>query len=151
MTKKDSCRGSKLGGYMKKSFKFLMKARDMYVQGMVEYSRNFVYVDTPAGNPTTGLQLYSVPRSFSVNSATARSNKSNGDFRQLIRAASHGISSGDRRVEFGAKAMKVPRSRGVGMGKIEEEEPCEVGNDITKPLLYPRSRSYAIGSGARMF
>jgi len=149
MTKKDKSRGSKLARYMKAPLRFLVKVKDMYVNGMIQCSRDFSYVDPATmGCPT---QLYSFPRSFSVNSTT--STTSDDDFKELVRVASRRIRD-ENRVELGSKAMKVPRSHSVGIGRIEEDEVCEFEDDDNikvKPLLYSRSRSCATRSRANMF
>lgn len=150
MTKKDKSKGSKLTRYMKAPLRFLVKLKDMYVNGMIQCSRDFAYVDhATMGCPT---QLYSFPRSFSVNSTT--STTSDDDFKELVRAASLRIRD-ENCVKLGSKAMKVPRSRSVGIGRIEEDEVCEFGVDdnikVDKPLLYSRSRSCAIRSRSNMF
>ncbi|KAJ1399638.1 hypothetical protein SESBI_30188 [Sesbania bispinosa] len=145
MTKQS--KGSKLMRYMKAPLRFLIKARDMYVQGMIHWSGHLNYVDAAMGCPTG--QLATIPRSFSVNSAT-RSKASDDDFKELIRAAS--LRSYGNRVDLGSEAMKVPRSRSVGIGRIKEDEPYDFGDDANvKPLICPRSRSYAIRRGAALF
>ncbi|KAK7263266.1 hypothetical protein RJT34_30853 [Clitoria ternatea] len=134
---------SKLSRYMKAPLRFLMKARDMYVKGMIKCSGQFAHVDAAMGCPTG--QLCTVPRSFSVNSA--RSSTIDDDFKDLIRAAS--LRSYGFPVEFGEKMKKkMPRSRSVGIGRIDEDKACDSGDDVMKaiPDVYPRSRSSAFRS-----
>ncbi|XP_027348484.1 uncharacterized protein LOC113860054 [Abrus precatorius] len=128
---------SYLSRYMKAPFRFLMKARDMYVRGMIECSTHFSYVNVSMGCPSG--QVCTLPRSFSVNSET-----NDDDFNELVRAASL-KSFGDRR----QPVIKVPRSRSVAIGRIDEDKPCDFGDDMIKlkPHIYPRSRSYAIRRG----
>ena len=148
MTKqKERRKESKLSRYMKAPLRFLKKARDMYVYGMIECSGQLSYVEASIGCPTG--QLCTLPRSFSVGSAT-RSTTSDDDFKELVRAAS--LRSYGNRVQFGdaaaaaVKKMKMHRSRSVGIfGRIDEEKVCEFGDDGIKvrPNAYPRSKSYA--------
>lgn len=151
MTKqKERRKESKLSKYLKAPLRFLTKARDMYVQGMIKCSAQLSYVDASMGCPTG--QLCTLPRSFSVNSAS-RSSASDQDFKELIRAAS--LRSYGNCVHFGdAAAMKnMPRSRSVGIGRIDENKPCEFGDHYdddkikVRPNVYPRSKSYATGRG----
>ncbi|CAI8609377.1 unnamed protein product [Vicia faba] len=139
MTNKDNSKGRKLSRFMKAPLRLMIKIRNMYVNGMIQCSRDFAYVDhTAMGCPT---QFYSLPRSFSVNSTT-----SEDDFKELVRVVSRTISN-ENRVE------SVSRSRSVGIGKIDEDKVYEFESDDTikaKPLLYSRSRSCAIRSRGTM-
>ncbi|KAG5102608.1 hypothetical protein JHK84_047577 [Glycine max] len=155
MTKqKERRKESKLSRYMKAPLRFLKKARDMYVHGMIECSGQLSYVEASMGCPTG--QLCTLPRSFSVGSAT-RSAASDEDFEELVRAAS--LRSYGGRVVFGDAAaaaveMKMPRSRSVGIGRIDEDKVCEFGDNGIKvrPNAYPRSKSYAAcRDGAGLF
>jgi len=149
MTKKDKSKGSKFTKYMKAPLRFLVKVKDMYVNGMIQCSRDFAYVDhATMGCPT---QLYSFPRSFSVSSTT--STTSDDDFKELVRVASLRIRD-ENRVELGKDSLKVLRSHSVGIGRIEEDEVCEFEDDDNikvKPLLYSRSRSCVIRNRVSMF
>ncbi|CAL5197810.1 unnamed protein product [Lathyrus oleraceus] len=135
MTNKANSKGSKLSRYMKAPLRFMIKVRDMYVNGMIQCSRDLAYVDqTAMGCPT---QFYSLPRSFSVSSTT-----SDEDFKELVRVASRTVRD-ENLVEV------VSRSRSVGIGRIDEDKVYEFGGDDdikVKPLLYSRSRSCAIRS-----
>ncbi|KAL9326843.1 hypothetical protein ACSQ67_007488 [Phaseolus vulgaris] len=150
MTKqKERTKESKLSTYMKAPLRFLKKARDMYVRGMIRCSAQLSHVDAAMGCPTG--QLCTLPRSFSVGSAT-RSTASDDDFKELIRAAS--LRSYGPGFEFGEAAvmkMKMSRSRSAGIGRIDEDKPCEFGDDAImvrpRPNVYPRSKSYAISRG----
>ncbi|CAJ1943031.1 unnamed protein product [Sphenostylis stenocarpa] len=148
MTKqKERRKESKLSSYMKAPFRFLKKARDMYVRGMIRCSAQLSNVDAAMGCPTG--QLCTLPRSFSVGSAT-RATASDDDLKELIRAAS--IRSYGTRFDFGEAAamkMKMPRSRSVGIGRIDEDKPCEFVDDVIKvrPNVYPRSKSYVTRRG----
>ncbi|KAG5154596.1 hypothetical protein JHK82_012565 [Glycine max] len=143
MTKqKERRKESKLSRYMKAPLRFLKKARDMYVKGMIECSGQLSYVEASIGCPTG--QLCTLPRSFSVGSAT-RSTTSDDDFKELVRAAS--LRSYGNRVQFGdaaaaaVKKMKMHRSRSVGIfGRIDEEKVCEFGDDGIKREGTPHLR-----------
>lgn len=131
---------------MKAPLRFLKKARDMYVQGMIHCSAQLSNVDAAMGCPTAHPSM--LPRSFSVGSAT-RSAASDDDFKELIRAAS--LRTYGTAFDFGEAAamkMKMPRSRSVGIGRIDEDKPCEFGDDEAikvrpRPNVYPRSKSYS--------
>ncbi|KAK7386352.1 hypothetical protein VNO78_26531 [Psophocarpus tetragonolobus] len=127
---------SKLRSYMKAPLQFLKKARDMYVRGMIHCSGHLSHVDAAMGCPTG--QLCTLPRSFSLASAI-RSSPSHDDFKDLIRAAS--IRTYGDRVH-----IKMPRSRSVGIARIDENYPCQFPHDdvlFLRPNIYPRSKSYA--------
>ncbi|KAH7848552.1 hypothetical protein Vadar_004307 [Vaccinium darrowii] len=109
-------------------------------------------------------QLSSLPKSFSVNSSRS-DNDDSDDMRELIRAASARSSS--TRVEMDmylhhqmrrrstvAPAPAVGRSCSVGMGRIDEDRPCEFGPESfggRAELVYPRSRSYAVTTRSVVF
>lgn len=135
----------------------LTKARDLYVRGL-NYADRVGYgsVGCPAG------QFSTMPRSFSVSSSRASGEAD--DLGELVRAAS-ARSFGDKidvdailrrqqrhlkqrpSSDWGPKVL--PKSCSVAMGRIDEEEPCEFGEDdaVKKDdLLFPRSRSYAVGN-----
>ncbi|MED6208322.1 hypothetical protein PIB30_043955 [Stylosanthes scabra] len=144
----------KLMRFMKAPMRFLIKARDMYVQGMTDFSgSHFAHVDAAIGCPTG--QLFPLPRSFSAPSS-ARS--SAGD-RDLMRAASLrskernsiGNSNKERRVVERLGAWKMHRSHSVSIGRIDENEACDfAGENLEiKHRVFPKSRSYAAGRGRR--
>ncbi|KAF8410250.1 hypothetical protein HHK36_002775 [Tetracentron sinense] len=104
----------------------------------------------PAGQVSTTL-----PRSFSVNSSRSRSDE---DLRDLIRTASKRSLENKLEADFLRQQQQhksppttgpkgVPRSFSVGIGRIEEDKPCDFGGHedvkVKTDLLYPRSRSYA--------
>ncbi|KAF8023081.1 hypothetical protein BT93_F0544 [Corymbia citriodora subsp. variegata] len=140
----------------------LTKARDLYVRGL-NYADRVGYgnVGCPAG------QFSAMPRSFSVSSS--RSSGEADDLGELIRVAS--ARSFGNKIDVDAILQRqqqqqqrhlkqrpssdwgpkvLPKSCSVAMGRIDEEEPCEFGGDedaVKKAdLLFPRSRSYAIGN-----
>ncbi|GER31108.1 hypothetical protein STAS_07094 [Striga asiatica] len=120
-------------------FRALAKARDFYVQSMMNcVDRNIVGLQGTSQAP-------SLPKSFSASSA-----RSDEDYRELLRAASaRNIDWANLGSRGGPRAMP-PRSISVAMGRIDEERPCcyfgeEVigkGN-VKSELKYPRSKSHA--------
>ncbi|XP_021274749.1 uncharacterized protein LOC110409647 [Herrania umbratica] len=149
MSKKAS-KESKLSRYLKAPLRILIKARDFYIKSMTEYSDRINY-GTVMGCPTG--QVNTLPRSYSVSSA--KSSNGDNDLRELIKAAST-RSLGNkvqldllRRQEARQSpvtgANNVPRSRSVGIGRIDEDKPCDFEEDIkVKTDAFPRSRSYAV-------
>lgn len=141
---------------MRKSFvRILTKLRDSYMQGMTECSGKFEYGAVMAC-PTVPLSVNSIPRSYSVSST--KSSSENEDFRELVRAASTRSLRGKVDADLLSKQSRssmagggrvpnnnMPRSQSVGIGRIDEDSPCEFQGDIkVNTDLYPRSRSYAI-------
>lgn len=133
----------------------LSKAKDMYVRGMTSAERmGYGSMGVPGG------QFSSLPKSFSTRSS--RSNE-NDDLSELIRAAS-ARSYGSRidvNMILRQQGMRqtatymnsgntngLPKCSSVGMGKIDEDSPCDFGEDggmgNLKADLFPRSRSYAV-------
>ncbi|KAA8528447.1 hypothetical protein F0562_035802 [Nyssa sinensis] len=132
----------------------LSKARDFYVRSMTDCAERVSYGNVmggPAG------QLSSLPKSFSVSSSRSDDGE---DLRELIRATS--TRSLGNRVELDLYMKQqvkqspavVPRSCSVGMGRIDEDRPCDFGEDnvnVKAELLYPRSRSYAVTKRSVVF
>lgn len=144
MGNKKTSKESKLSRYMKAPIRFLSKARDLYLQSMNLCSTHLAYVDVAIGCPAI-QPVAALPRSFSVGSATSSS--ATDDYRDLLRAASVRTykpppSSPPARP---AERTPVSRSRSIGIGRIDEEKPCDFKDDVEgKPLVYGRSRSYAV-------
>ncbi|KAK7330936.1 hypothetical protein VNO77_25142 [Canavalia gladiata] len=105
---------------MKAPLRFLTRARDIYVQGMIQCSGHFAYPEAPLGCPTG--QLPPLSRSFSVDSAPR-----DDDFKDLVRATS--LRSHNNSVEFSDAVVKMPRSRRPGITRIDEDKPCEYFGD----------------------
>ncbi|KAL6995328.1 hypothetical protein U1Q18_005467 [Sarracenia purpurea var. burkii] len=142
----------------------LSKARDFYVRSLTNCSEKISY-----GN-ATGIpsgQISILPKSFSVSSSMS---DSGDDLRELVRATS--TRRLDNSVEMDlymqrrqqvsrpplpplpTAAAKVPRSCSVGMGRIDEDRPCDFGEDavnVRPDLVYPRSRSYAVTKRSVVF
>ncbi|KAJ4714695.1 Usher syndrome type-1C protein-binding protein [Melia azedarach] len=155
-SKKPSKEGNRLTKYVKKSVKMLMKARDCYIQSMSQCSDTVVF-STAMGCPTGHINT--LPRSYSVSST--RSSKDE-DFRELLRVASTKSLGKKIDLEFQKRQQlarqsptpspgtnKMPRSHstGIGIGRIDEDKPCDFEDDLkARPgaNLYPRSKSYAV-------
>ncbi|KAE8057033.1 hypothetical protein FH972_013755 [Carpinus fangiana] len=137
-------------------FRLLGKTRDLYVRSMTSCAQG-------VGSQTMGSAV-ALPKSFSVSSSRC---SDDDDLRELIRAASTRTSV-DRidmdmilKQQAAQSAMMMSGSRGlpksssVGMGKIDEDRPCdfeEVGVGGGKAdLFYPRSRSYAVTKRSVVF
>lgn len=135
--------------------RILGRARDFYVRSVTDCAANISYTQS------TGCPAM-LPKSLSVSSS--RSNGSE-DMRELIRAASartlvERIDMDMMLKQQGTQPTSMAGSKGlpkctsVGMGKIDEDGPCdfeEVGADMKANLLYPRSRSYAVPNRKVMF
>ncbi|XP_054790205.1 uncharacterized protein LOC129295683 [Prosopis cineraria] len=130
---------------MKAPIRLLTKAKHFYIHSITECSGRFPYLDAAMGCPTG--QLSALPRSFSVSSTRSSSVQ---DYKDLVKAAAAARTSPVSRVEFGVPAKqpappaRVPRSRSVVIGRIDEDKPCDFGDDLPiRPNIYPRSKSYA--------
>ncbi|KAK9284177.1 hypothetical protein L1049_025181 [Liquidambar formosana] len=140
---------SKLSRCLKAPIRILTKARDFYIRSMLVCDGSVMGL--PTGQVTT------LPKSFSVNSSKSNNDE---DLRELVRAAS--TRSLGKKVELdllrrqqpvtgksspASGPNNVPRSASVGIGRIDEDAPCEFGEDVkVKTDVYPRSRSYAVSS-----
>ncbi|KAL6527331.1 hypothetical protein OROGR_016421 [Orobanche gracilis] len=164
MIKSKASRNNKFIRIITIPFRAFCKARDFYVRSMMDCAnRNIIGLHGTSQAP--GL-----PRSFSVIST--RSNESDEDNRELIRATSarnifSGIDLDDYYVRQetkmksgssgggggGPRAMP-PRSISVAMGRIDEDRPCcyfggddHVNNiNVRRELKYHRSKSHAVTS-----
>lgn len=138
--------------FMSIPIRALSKARDFYVRSITGCAPRVGH-SNPIGYPEM------LPKSFSGSSA--RSND-NDDYRELIRAASARtltdridmdmiLMRQQRKVVNSSSSKDLPKSASVGMGRIDEDGPCDdfgkdvgVGVSVKSDLLYPRSRSYAV-------
>lgn len=142
MSKKDRKPESKLIRLLKSPIRVLIRARDFYIRSMTDCADRVSY-GSVMGCPTG--QVSSLPR---------KSSSQDEDLRELIRAASTRSLGNKVQAELlrrenslappvGPKG--VPRSFSVGIGKIDEDKPCEFGEDIkVHTEIFPRSRSYAV-------
>ncbi|KAK4752753.1 hypothetical protein SAY87_021551 [Trapa incisa] len=126
----------------------LCKARDLYVRSLSDYADRIGLgtVGCPVGHYT------SLPRSFSA--VPSRSSSGGDDLRELIRAASArtygdridveavigGNSGAVKRPSLGSRVL--PKSSSVGMGRIDEDGPCDFGQGGGLPVT--RSWSCAV-------
>ncbi|XP_020255141.1 uncharacterized protein LOC109832114 [Asparagus officinalis] len=119
---------SKLGKCLRAPIRVLTSVRDLYIKGMNGCAGRVQSAGALAYPSFTELNC--------VYSNSARSSASDDDLRELIRAASVGRVQGP-----------VRRSQSVVVGRIDEDEPCEFKEDVKvgSDLLFPRSRSYAVG------
>ncbi|XP_054810793.1 uncharacterized protein LOC129312189 [Prosopis cineraria] len=160
MGNKKAIKQRKLSWYMKAPIRFLSKARDLYVNGMNRCSPHFNSIDTTFGCPAAHPLV--LPRSFSVGSAASES--ASDDYRELVRAntvpyrhragldLSPQKQTSPSQAPAKASKMAVPRSRSVGIGRIDEDKPCEFEDDLkTKPSIHGRSRSHAVRRSAGVF
>lgn len=142
-------------------FRALLKARDLYVRGMTSVERMSL--------PSKTGRFSDLPKSFSVGPSRT---SDNDDYADLVRAASARDYGGKfdldallrqqlrEELEKTAVATKtagakgLPKSSSVGMGKIDEDMPCDFGADGDRKkvdVLYPRSRSYAVSKKSVAF
>ncbi|XP_030532033.1 uncharacterized protein LOC115742077 [Rhodamnia argentea] len=143
---------TKLSKLLKAPMRILVKARDFYVRSLTDCSGHIAYGGF-MGCPTS--QINTLPRSFSVSSA-----KPDEDFRELVRVASlrslsnrvgsdltetqHVAGQSPMAATKNKARMAMPRSFSTGIGRIDEDKPCEFGEDVVvKADVYKRSRSYA--------
>ncbi|XVF61386.1 hypothetical protein PTKIN_Ptkin08bG0125000 [Pterospermum kingtungense] len=150
MSKKGS-KESKLSRYLKAPIRILIKGRDFYIKNMAKYSDGIGYA-TVLGCPTG--QVNTLPRSFSVGSEKS-GNGDDDDLRELIKAASTRSLGNKVQLELLKRQQarqspnntsKMPRSHNVGIGRIDEEKPCDFAEDHIKVKtdVFPRSKSYAV-------
>lgn len=133
---------------IKAPLRILIKARDCYVRSLLDCSGRIRYGGTIGSCPAF-TEISSLPRSFSVNSSASSADE---DFRELLRISSIRnqveleIARGKSLAEKGINV--VPRNRSVAIGRIDEEKPCDFGEEVKMNTdVYPRSRSYAVSSG----
>ncbi|KAM7250872.1 hypothetical protein ACFE04_022755 [Oxalis oulophora] len=118
--------------------RILVKARDMYVKSMNGISSR-------AYTSSMGFGPDNLPRSFNVNSVRPVSTSDHDDFSELVRVAS---VKKDLLGQQQNMPTKVPRSRTVAFGRIDEDEEYDFSIDDnvnSSTMFYPRSRSVAVG------
>ena len=132
----------------------LGKARDMYVRSITKCGHNMNY-----SNPVDAAGRFTaLPRSYSA--ATSMSGGDSEDFAELMRAASARTLVNRIDVDLVLKQQQqpvgsngLPKSVSVGMGRIDEDKPYDLGEgDVpVVPDPYPRSKSYAVGKRSVVF
>ncbi|KAI3440997.1 uncharacterized protein J3R85_002833 [Psidium guajava] len=148
---------TKMRKLLKAPIRILLKARDFYVRSLTDCSGHIGY-GCVMGCPTG--QINTLPRSFSVSSTKSGSASADEDFRELVRVASltslssrvgsdltqtqHIAGQSPMAPTKNRTTMAMPRSFSTGIGRIDEDKPCEFGEDaVAKADVYMRSRSYA--------
>ncbi|KAH7665035.1 hypothetical protein IHE45_13G005800 [Dioscorea alata] len=133
----------------KAPYRILRSARDFYVRCFTGCAGRSQY-GSMMGNPVRAVSA--VPRGFSFHSQSTHSQE---DISELIRVASRG-SLGRSPVQNQGSSSNidgvVPRSQSVAIGRIDEDKPCEFGDDVGALGLhgmYPRSRSCAVVTNKR--
>ncbi|XP_060195668.1 uncharacterized protein LOC132624922 [Lycium barbarum] len=134
---------------IKAPMRVLIKARDCYVRSLTDCSGRIGYGSAIGSCPAV-TYISSLPRSFSVNSSVSSGDE---DLRELMRIASTRNLVNKVELEPLRQKSVVPRTRSVAIGRIDEDEPCDFGDDVmASPVIlvntdvYPRSRSYAVSS-----
>ncbi|XP_055806272.1 uncharacterized protein LOC129874910 [Solanum dulcamara] len=133
---------------IKAPIRILIKARDCYVRSLSDCSGKIGYGSAIDSCPAFA-QISSLPRSFSVNSSASSGDE---DFRELMRISSrrnHMELEIMRQKSLAKKGINVvPRTHSIAIGRIDEQEPCDFGEEFKMNAdVYPRRRSYAVSSG----
>ncbi|KAL0395841.1 UNVERIFIED_CONTAM: hypothetical protein Scaly_0032500 [Sesamum calycinum] len=116
---------SRFARYMRGPVKALARARDLYVRSLSGCA-DHVHCADSMGFPAPHFE--SLPRSFSTNSSYSKDE----DLKELVRIASTRSLTGKVEAELhrSGKPSAVARSRTVVIGRIDEEKPCEFGEDF---------------------
>ncbi|CAK9155566.1 unnamed protein product [Ilex paraguariensis] len=143
---------SKITRCMKAPIRVLIRARDFYIRSLSGCAGRVSY-GTVIGGPAPIVNS-TLPKSFSVHSTSSNDE----DFRELMRIAS--TRSLGNKIELELRRRQspiagvnaVPRSHSAAVGRIDEDKPCEFGEEINvkKTNAYPRSRSYAVSKTTGM-
>lgn len=141
MSTNKSSKESRIKKCIKAPIRVLIKARDCYVHSLMDCSGKIGY-----GSVMGVPQISALPRSFSVNSSVSSSRDE--DFRELVRIASRKSLVDKAKAELlRQKSISnvVPRSRSVAIGRIDEDKPCDFGDEvIVNTDVFKRSRSCAV-------
>ncbi|KDP44540.1 hypothetical protein JCGZ_16373 [Jatropha curcas] len=124
---------SKLMQITRAPIRILCKARDFYVNGMLDLSNSG---KVGYGSAGSGAGAPHLPRSFSVNSSKAMNDE---EFKQLLQ-----LFSCEKDDFCGMKRSYTVR---VGkIGRIDEDKPCSFREDDNEGAasLYPKSRSHVV-------
>ncbi|KAF6136885.1 hypothetical protein GIB67_018924 [Kingdonia uniflora] len=136
--------GNKFMRCIKAPIRVLSKVRDLYIRSMTQCAGSTAFGGNMGG--PSGQAMSTLPRSFSVNS----SRSDDEDLRELIRVASQKTLK-ENNLDVKKQTftpMGLPRSQTVGIGRIDEDKAYEFKEDVmvkSDLLLYPRSKSYAVG------
>ena len=134
---KGSSAASRWSRCLRAPVRVLCSVRDLYIKGMNGCAGRVQY-GAAVAIAYPSYSEFSHSRSFS----SARSSASDEDLRELIRAATRSSQI----------PVPVRRSQSVVVGRIDEDAPCEFKEDVKvgSDLLFPRSRSCAVGMKRRM-
>ncbi|XP_055805428.1 uncharacterized protein LOC129874202 [Solanum dulcamara] len=145
MSTKKGSKESRIKKCIKAPIRVLIKARDCYVHSLMDCSGKIGY-----GSVMGVPQISALPRSFSVNSSISSRDE---DFRELVRIASRKSLVNKMETELlrqksiAKNVDLVPRSRSVGIGRIDEDKPCDFGEEVkVNTDVFTRSRSCAVSS-----
>lgn len=148
---------NKIVRFITTPIRVLGKAKDMYVRSITQCGNNMNY-----SNPVDAAGRFeALPRSYSAATSRSGGGGDHGeDFSELMRAASarslvnridmDSVMKQQQQQESMARPVSsngLPKSVSVGMGRIDEEKPYDLGEGEVPvvPNSYPRSRSYAVG------
>ncbi|XP_058068710.1 uncharacterized protein LOC131218045 [Magnolia sinica] len=148
--KNETSSSNKLTRCLKAPFRVLCRARDFYIKSMNNCSSR---IDYGAAMGCPAAVVYTLPKSFSMNSTRTREDE---ELRELLRIVSKrervakSTTTTTVKNAVGAKNTKgLPKSFSMGIGKIDEDEPCYFQDDFkmgsTNASVFPRSRSYGMG------
>ncbi|KAK4346684.1 hypothetical protein RND71_033023 [Anisodus tanguticus] len=142
---------SRIKKCIKAPIRVLIKASDCYVRSLTDCSGRIGYGSAIGSCPAV-TQFSSLPRSFSVNSFASSGDE---DSRELMRIAARKNLVNKVELEqlkmlcLGQKSLAknvMPRSRSVAIGRIDEDKPCDFGEDVkVNTDVYRRSRSRRTG------
>ncbi|KAF8641484.1 hypothetical protein HU200_067826 [Digitaria exilis] len=139
-------RGGRLRWLWRAPARALGRARDMYVRGLTGCAR-YVPSDAAFGYPVLVPAASSLSRSRSGGGGDWSAG--DDDLRELVRAASQRRVEQRRRDELAvarSQSMAAAAARSISMARIDEDAPCEFGDDPA--ALYARSQSCAgVGAG----
>ncbi|KAJ7952729.1 Usher syndrome type-1C protein-binding protein [Quillaja saponaria] len=97
--------------------------------------------------------LFKFPPCLEVSALVQRNLNMSDDYKELIKAASTRNFGNKIELDILQKQQPigrqspatVPRSQSVGIGRIDEDKPCDFGEEFKlKNDMYPRSRSYTV-------
>lgn len=135
---------------IKAPIRILTRARDFYIKSMSNCASNVSNYGSlgAMGCPAPHVGT-SLPKSFSVRSSAS---SNDDDLAELMKAAS--TRSLGKKIDLELLRQQqspmggvnfVPRSHTVAIGRIDEEKPCDFGEDFKlKTDAFPRSKSHAV-------
>ncbi|KAI3967809.1 hypothetical protein MKW92_031667 [Papaver armeniacum] len=133
---------------IKSPYRFLCKARDVYVRSMNGCAGGSAGSFGAMGYPGP----CAVPRSYSTSSSRMIRAASQRGLKTKINIAEFNQSDFPTRKNVHSSTNNnLPRSFTVGFGRIDEDKALDFDDDIKmkNDSFYPRSRSYAVSSKRR--